>query len=84
MKFMLSGKTRIVRGMVNSNASLDGKAVIVTGCNTGIGYETVLDLAARGARIIMACRDFSKAETARVKVGNLSQNKNFEYFEHTT
>lgn len=29
--------------------------MIVTGCNTGIGRETVLDLARRGAHIHMVC-----------------------------
>ncbi|KAF8570407.1 hypothetical protein P879_05225 [Paragonimus westermani] len=44
---------------------LDGKVVIVTGCNQGIGYETVGELLRRGARVIMACRDLNKAELAR-------------------
>ena len=53
---------------MESDVKLDGKTVVITGCNTGIGYETVLDLAGRGARIIMACRDTTKAQTAKEKV----------------
>jgi len=34
----------------------------VTGANSGIGRETVLELAKRNARIIMACRDMEKCE----------------------
>jgi len=41
-----------------------GKCVIVTGANTGIGFEAALVLAAKGARVLLACRDQAKAEHA--------------------
>ena len=43
---------------------LDDKTVIVTGANTGIGIHTVIDLAKRGATIVMACRSLERGEAA--------------------
>lgn len=51
-------------GVCTSQKRLDGKVVIVTGANAGIGYETALDLAKRGARVILACRDMNRANKA--------------------
>ena len=47
-----------------SKQRMDGKTVIITGGNTGIGKETAVDLAERGARVILACRDETRAEAA--------------------
>lgn len=41
-----------------------GRCFIVTGANTGIGFEVASALAARGARVLLACRSESKAKTA--------------------
>lgn len=61
-------------GVCRSNVSMKGKTVIITGCNTGIGKETALDLAKRGARIIMACRNLSAAEKAAEEIRTTSEN----------
>ncbi|XP_027879247.1 dehydrogenase/reductase SDR family member 13-like [Xiphophorus couchianus] len=47
-----------------SNTKLHGKTVIVTGSNTGIGKTTAIELAKRGARVILACRSKQRGEAA--------------------
>lgn len=54
--------------MCRSKAFLDGKTVIITGANTGIGKETAIDLAKRNARVILACRSQEKGKKAEVDV----------------
>lgn len=41
-----------------------GKIAIVTGANSGIGYETALELGRAGAHVIVACRDAARGQAA--------------------
>lgn len=50
--------------------------MIITGANTGIGKQTAIDLARRGAKIYLACRNFDKCEEARKEIIELTGNKN--------
>ena len=45
-----------------------GRIAIVTGANTGIGYETALALAKTGMTVVLACRDLSKANQAQAQI----------------
>ncbi|XP_042864045.1 retinol dehydrogenase 13-like [Penaeus japonicus] len=49
-------------GRCTSTRRLDGKTAIITGASAGIGKETARDLAGRGARVILACRNTEKAQ----------------------
>ncbi|XP_013097678.2 retinol dehydrogenase 13 [Stomoxys calcitrans] len=62
-------------GKFTKPTKADGKIVIVTGSNTGIGKETVRELAKRGATVYMACRDMKKCEEAREEIVLETRNK---------
>ena len=47
---------------------LKGKIAIVTGANTGLGFETALALYQKGATVIVACRSEKKGEEAIAKM----------------
>lgn len=49
---------------VTEGVDLHGKHVLVTGCNSGLGYETMGVLAKRGARVLGCARSEEKARQA--------------------
>lgn len=58
---------------------MEGKTVLITGANSGIGKETTRDLAKRGARIIMACRNLETANAVKGKFYNSFMYSNYTY-----
>ncbi|MGJ6126482.1 SDR family NAD(P)-dependent oxidoreductase [Mycolicibacterium sp. Y3] len=46
-----------------------GRTAVVTGANTGLGYETATALAAKGAHVVLAVRDLDKGRTAAERIG---------------
>ncbi len=47
---------------------MTGKGVIVTGANSGLGYETARMFAAKNATVIMACRTTAKGDDAAQQI----------------
>lgn len=48
---------------------MQGKTVVITGANTGIGKETAVGLSEMGATVVLACRNRTKAEAAAAEIG---------------
>ncbi|RUS76525.1 hypothetical protein EGW08_015718 [Elysia chlorotica] len=63
-------------GFYHGTDRIPGKTVVITGANTGIGKQTARDLARRGGRIILACRDVVKGEAAAREIIRDTGNNN--------
>ena len=61
---LYTGKRYFQGPRCHSTKRLDGKTVVITGANTGIGKETAVDLAKRGAKVIVGCRNMEKGKAA--------------------
>ncbi|XP_071453971.1 retinol dehydrogenase 13-like [Hetaerina americana] len=67
-------KRSFAGGVCRCTQHLDGKVVIVTGANSGIGKATALELAKRGAQIVLACRDLGEAEKTKDWISKATGN----------
>ncbi|MGO9548022.1 SDR family NAD(P)-dependent oxidoreductase [Mycobacterium sp.] len=45
-----------------------GRVAVITGANTGLGYETALALAAHGAHVVLAVRNLDKGKDAAARI----------------
>ena len=47
-----------------------GRTAVITGSNTGLGYETAAALAAKGAHVVLAVRNVDKGNDAAARIGD--------------
>ena len=65
LMLIMSGKKKWCE---NDMPDMSGKVAIVTGANSGIGYESARALAEKGADVVMACRNLEKAHKAAEEI----------------
>ena len=59
--------------------SLTGKTALITGANSGLGYELSRMLAAKGARVLMACRNPERGWAALEKIRSKQDSAKLDY-----
>ena len=58
-----------------------GRVAVITGANTGLGYETAAALAAKGARVVLAVRNLEKGKAAADLIGRRTAGADVELQE---
>jgi NAD(P)-dependent dehydrogenase (short-subunit alcohol dehydrogenase family) len=59
---------------------MQGKTVLITGANSGVGFATAIALAKMGARALMVCRDAKRGDAARAAVAAVATGAAPELF----
>jgi len=68
-------------GVCHSKARLDGRTILITGANTGLGFQSSLDMARRGARVLLACRSVERCKAAVSRVRNETGNDQVAFYQ---
>ena len=62
-------------------SDLTGKVVLITGANSGIGFTAASAFAAKGARVVFACRNIEKAEVAMGDIRKVHKDADLIFIE---
>lgn len=57
--------------------TLEGKGVVITGGNSGLGKDMAIAAAKEGARIVIACRSDEKGEATKAEILEASGNESY-------
>src|SRR5262245_12313248 len=77
-----SAVSNVSGGIMNATWTSDdvpgqqGRLAVVTGANTGLGFETARVLAARGASVVLAVRDTDKGKQAAARIAGAAPGAN--------
>ena len=74
-------KKRITKWTTSDIPNLEGKTVLVTGSNSGLGYYTAKALAEKNAHVLIACRTLEKANLAISQLKSLNPEGKFSPLE---
>ena len=66
------------RWIVEEMSPMEGETVVVTGANSGLGYEATKAFADAGATVVMACRSQERGETAATDIRRSVRGGNLE------
>lgn len=67
--------------MYKKDTKIEGKVAIVTGANSGIGKETAINLAKRGGKVYIACRNVAKGEEALKEIKKKSGSDKVQFLQ---
>lgn len=76
--------SKLTIGMCTNKNSLHGKTVLITGGNSGIGFEAAKEFARRGARLLLACRNEEKAREAICNIQQETSNEDIQLYKLDT
>ena len=60
---------------------MSGKVIIITGANSGIGYESARELSRKGAEVVFASRNQTKAKDAMARIWNTNPDAQMKFIE---